>query len=171
VVIRTFPGSFSHRRFHQQFFPYYPAWYGYTPYAYYGGYYPLWNSYSGPYQSTQNDEEVGQLYSEINRLSNEVEGLREQQEARYYPPQPSTPPASTPLRRPESVPAPEPTTLVFRDGQRERVTNYAVVGETLWILDEQHARKVPFAAIDVGVTRSLNEDAGIEFNVPAEPAR
>lgn len=165
-MIRTFPGFFSHRRFRRQFFPYYPAWYGYAPYPYYVGNYPLWDSYSLSYQSTQNNEEVGQLYSEINRLSNEVESLREQQEARYY--EPSAPPtASVSPPRSDSMPAPEPTTLVFRDGHRERVTNYAVVGETLWILDEQHARKVPFASIDLAATRSVNEDAGTEFNVPA----
>ena len=56
--------------------------------------------------------------------------------------------------------------LVFKDQHLQEVQNYAVVGETLWILDEKKASKVPLADLDLDATTRLNEERGVEFEVP-----
>ena len=59
----------------------------------------------------------------------------------------------------------ESTTLVFKDKHREEVQNYAVVGNSLWILDETKASKVPLDDLDLDTTKRVNEDRGIDFDV------
>lgn len=100
------------------------------------------SSYSAGYQS-------GQQQAEIDRLSDEVTRLREAQ----------------------SVPKPpakvgEPTELVFRDKHTEQIENYAIVGQTLWILNEQRSRKIPLSDLDLGATQQANEARGVDFEVP-----
>jgi hypothetical protein len=58
------------------------------------------------------------------------------------------------------------TILVFRDGRRSEIQNYAIVGQTLWMLTEQRARKVSMSDLDVEATRKLNADRGVEFRTP-----
>jgi len=75
------------------------------------------------------------LARELERLTDEVERLRDEQAARQ---QAQLTPAP---RRPsgeENVPT---TILVFRDGHRSEVRNYALVGQTLWVFTEQRARE------------------------------
>src|SRR6266849_602749 len=55
------------------------------------------------------------------------------------------------------------TILVFRDGRRSEIQNNALVGQTLWMLTEQRARKVSIFDLDVEATRKLNADRGVEF--------
>jgi hypothetical protein len=40
------------------------------------------------------------------------------------------------------------------------------VGKTLWVFDEQHAKKIPLANLDIPATMKANEDRGIDFTVP-----
>jgi hypothetical protein len=63
---------------------------------------------------------------------------------------------------------PLPTTLVFLDGKAERIQNYAIVGRTLWVFNEQRARKIPVSELNIPATRKANEDHGVEFSVPQE---
>ena len=101
------------------------------------------------------------MTQEINRLSDEVERLREELEARPTPPNPPPPPQA------EKKPEPhQPTVLVFRDKDTQEVENYAIVGETLWIFDEQRATKAPLSSLDVDATTKLNEQRGVEFSMP-----
>ena len=60
----------------------------------------------------------------------------------------------------------EPTVLVFRDKHTQEVENYAIVGQTLWIFNEQRATKVPLTSLDVDATAKANEERGLEFRVP-----
>jgi hypothetical protein len=46
------------------------------------------------------------------------------------------------------------------------VQNYAIVGETLWIVTEERARKVPISDLDIPATRKANEDRGVDFRLP-----
>ena len=59
-----------------------------------------------------------------------------------------------------------PTTLVFKDGRKLDVGNYAIVGQTLFDLTPGHARKVALATLDLEATRQLNEDRGVQFQLP-----
>jgi hypothetical protein len=63
---------------------------------------------------------------------------------------------------------PEPsTTLVFKDGHTLDVSNYAIVGQTLFDLTPGHARKVPLASLNLDATVKQNDDHGVVFQLPA----
>ena len=63
----------------------------------------------------------------------------------------------------------EPTLLVFRDGRKLEIGNYAIVGVTLFDLTPGHPRKVAIAELDLDATRKLNEEHGVIFQLPAPP--
>ena len=65
-----------------------------------------------------------------------------------------------------SDPPQEPTLLVFKDGRKLEVRNYAIVGQTLFDLTPGHARKIALADLDLEATRQQNEDRGITFELP-----
>src|SRR5712692_911714 len=100
------------------------------------------------------------LAGEIDRLRDEVERMREEQVSREQARQAALQP------RP-SVEEKTPTTiLVFRDGHRSEVQNFAIVGQTLWEFSEQRARKIPVSDLDVEATRKVNADRGGELRFP-----
>ncbi len=78
----------------------------------------------------------------------------------------SLPPDSADL-----VPAQISTALIFKDGHRSEVLNYAIVGDTLFDFDAGHSRKIPLADIDVPATRKANDDRGVDFQIPANPGQ
>ncbi len=59
----------------------------------------------------------------------------------------------------------EPTTLVFRDGHKQEVTNYAIMGQTVYVFDNK-TKKIALADLDVPATVKANDDQGVEFQVP-----
>lgn len=63
----------------------------------------------------------------------------------------------------------EPTDLIFKDGHKLEVGNYAIVGDTLFDLTPGHARKVALADLDLDATRKQNEDRGVSFQLPPPP--
>jgi hypothetical protein len=65
----------------------------------------------------------------------------------------------------EGAPLP-PTTLVFLDGKTEQVQNYAIAGQTLWVVNERRTRKVLISELNVPATRKANEERGVEFSLP-----
>jgi len=71
----------------------------------------------------------------------------------------------------DSDPAPlanQPATvLVFKDGHRLEIENYAIVGSTLYDLSGGARRKIPLADLDLGATTKENDKRGIDFQVPA----
>ncbi|HXW89947.1 MAG TPA: hypothetical protein VEK33_05325 [Terriglobales bacterium] len=76
--------------------------------------------------------------------------------------------ASVPPADSESEPlADQPATvLVFKDGRRMEIQNYAIVGNTLWDLSDGARRKVPLNDLDLGATTKENDERGIDFRVP-----
>jgi hypothetical protein len=61
----------------------------------------------------------------------------------------------------------DPTLLVFKDGHKLEVGNYAIVGGTLFDLTPGHSRRVPLAELDLVGTRKQNDDRGVVFQLPA----
>jgi hypothetical protein len=55
---------------------------------------------------------------------------------------------------------------VFKDGQRLDVSNYAIVGNTLYDLTPGHRRKVALGELDLSATAKENDDRGIDFQLP-----
>lgn len=150
---------FNHRHFFR-------AW----PYAAYYGY-PYWdygddwdygdNSYAAdsyqnyPPPDYSNSYGDNRVQSDIDRLGNEVDRLRQEREARESS-------ASQSRSKSDS----EKTQLVFRDKHTEEVQNYAIVGQTLWILTGQRARKIPLTELDIPATKKVNDDRGVDFQLP-----
>src|SRR5437868_8519233 len=99
------------------------ASYGYPLYGPYLGYFPLWDysSYDPPQEQAQ------QQYEPVVRADVNIHDDRATQQAPEQPTQQAS------LREPPA-PAPEqdPTVLVFRDGHKFEVRNYAIVGTTLF---------------------------------------
>ncbi len=56
--------------------------------------------------------------------------------------------------------------LVFRDGSRRDVRNYAIVGEIFWDLSDRRARKILLAELDLDATAALNDEHGVDFRLP-----
>jgi hypothetical protein len=156
-----FPQRVHHRRFFFATVPWW--WYGYAwPYSYGAYSYPLfWDNYTSRDSANAFYEQTREMEEKIDRLSDEVERLREELEARSTPSNPPRPPQA------EKKPEPhQPTALVFRDKHIQEVENYAIVGQTLWIFDEQRATKFALSSLDVDATTKLNEQHGVEFSLP-----
>ncbi len=81
-----------------------------------------------------------------------------------------------PMRPPNSSPpAPDikpndPTVLVFRNGHQQEVTNYAIMGDSLYVFD-QGRKKIALADLDIPATVKANDDRGVQFNVPPAPKK
>jgi hypothetical protein len=83
------------------------------------------------------------------------------QDAQADPPAPDPPPL---------VVAKEPSTiLIFKDGHRQEVGNYAIVGSNLFDLTPGHRLKVSLLDLDVAATQKANDDNGVDFKLPALP--
>jgi hypothetical protein len=100
------------------------------------------------------------LAGEIDRLRDEVERMREEQLSREQARQAALQP------RPSVEDKPAPTILVFRDGRRSEVHNFALVGQTLWVFTEQRARKIAVSDLDVESTKEVNAGRGVDFRLP-----
>lgn len=59
------------------------------------------------------------------------------------------------------------TLLIYKDGHQDEVQNYAVVGDMLYDLTPGRHRKIALADLDLKATAQQNDDAGINFQVPA----
>src|SRR5262249_31568250 len=138
-----------------------------------GGYLPYWYGpdYAAPLYSEPNSipptyetptyttPDVGQndaeLSYQVQQLSQEVEQLPQSLTTALQPLPPPAPP------RPAI-----PTVLVFRDGQRKDIQNYAIVGQMLWILDEATPVKISLSQLNLNATQSENASRGVRFPLP-----
>ena len=84
----------------------------------------------------------------------------------YAPAAPPEPPAPPPA----DVKPGDPTVLVFRNGKQQEVTNYAIMGDSLYVFD-QARKKIALADLDIPATVKANNDRGVEFNLPPSPAK
>jgi hypothetical protein len=58
------------------------------------------------------------------------------------------------------------TALIFKDGSRVEVQNYAVVGSMLYDLTPGRHHKIALADLDLAATAKENEERGIDFQLP-----
>ncbi len=160
IRIRTGNRYYNQRGFYGRrgYSPYYP-YAGYYPYGYYGWYDdPLayntdsedQDSYAGASYPAPYPENDSGLQRDVQALNGKIDRLQADVEARNRP-------------KTDLEPA---TALVFRDQHIEEVRNYAIAGETLWILNAQAAKKIPLAQLDLPATVKMNDDRGVGFQVP-----
>jgi hypothetical protein len=62
-----------------------------------------------------------------------------------------------------------PTLLIFKDGRKLEIGNYAIIGATLFDLTPGHARKIALADLDLEATLKGNDDRGVAFQIPSPP--
>ncbi len=60
----------------------------------------------------------------------------------------------------------EPTLLIFKDGHKVQLENYAIVGANLVDLSPGHQRAIALADLDLGATRQQNDERGVTFHGP-----
>jgi len=127
---------------------------------------PLYDESS--YNDSRDTEQLERANAQVSDLTNQIEQLREELE-RMGEQQTSPRAAATPAPAVDDskVEPPVSTTLVFRDGRRSQVENYAVVGNTLWVFNDQRRTKIPIAELDLKSTQQVNEDRGVDFAIPA----
>jgi hypothetical protein len=102
----------------------------------------------------------------MNALSVEEQRLREQEDREQGRDQDLYSRRSQPREEERSAAFPA-TALVFRDQHVEEVRNYAIAGGTLWVLnDHQAGKKIPLAQLDLDATVKMNDDRGLDFQVP-----
>jgi hypothetical protein len=88
--------------------------------------------------------------------------------AQPAPADPQPAPAPTPAMAANNDPRPEPKTLlVFLDGHRLEVGNYAIVGDKLYDLSGGRRHTIPLSELDLPTTQRENEDRGTDFLLPA----
>jgi hypothetical protein len=70
-------------------------------------------------------------------------------------------------RAEDPVTAQPSTVLVFKDGHRSDVLNYAIVGNALFELGAGRTRKILLADLDLPATYKANDERGVDFQIPA----
>jgi|SRR5215469_2304438 len=153
---------------------YHPRGYGYGGYGYsIPYYYPIDNSAYG-YDYVGGSGAGPDLYSGPPLGPNDptYHMIVEQPPARPYgddvppPAYASRPPAPEPqVPPPADVKPGEPTVLVFHTGKQQEVTNYAIMGDSLYVFD-QGRKKIALADLDITATIKANDDRGLEFRMP-----
>jgi hypothetical protein len=139
---------------------------------FYGASYPLFpeDYYVPPYGMPQqavsypSDNGNAQLALEVQRLSDQIADMRDEQarqHAEFRQPPPPPPGTSLSVQQPAGA-----TTFVFRDGRRVTVQNYAITGQTLWILSEHAAKKMSVTDLDRSATEQVNAANGVELRLP-----
>ena len=107
-----------------------------------------------------------ELAREVQRLSDQIEELREEERSepraqRTPPPAPSSTGYTLSVRTPVDA-----TKFVMRDGSHVVAQNYAISGETVWIFDEHKARKIAIAQLDRAATDQINSANGVDLKLP-----
>lgn len=114
------------------------------------------------------DQAIAQEWNAQNlaeaRMRREEEADREQDaySRRSYSRQNPEPPQEREEQQANST----PTVLIFRDHHQKEVSNYAIVGQTLWNFLPERKEKILLADLDIPATIKANDDRGIAFNVP-----
>jgi hypothetical protein len=141
----------------------YPLYGGYGYAGYYDPYW--WRDSSSSYNYDEERTRELALASEMNAVNLEEQNLRERENWDRERDQDSY--ARRPQARAEEHSAAAPATvLVFRDQHRQEVRNYAIAGGTLWVLNEQTAKKISLADLDLAATVRMNDERGVDFQVP-----
>ncbi len=114
---------------------------------------PTEEAYDRGYERGRVAEEEARVAREERAAQKESDPAREKQDA-----------AAKTGEQPH--PAIEPkTVLVYRDGHKEEVTNYAIVGDELFDFTSGR-RKIAVAALDVAATAKANDERGMDFQLP-----
>jgi hypothetical protein len=67
-----------------------------------------------------------------------------------------------------------PAVLIYRDGHREEVSDYAIVGAVMYARGDYWqngywTKNIRLAALNISATMKANEDNGVKFTLPSSP--
>ncbi len=139
----------------------------YSPY--YGGY--AYSPYAYPYYLNDEDYSDSAAYQDPAsdyRGSDYREDDGRQVLDQDYRAELSRPREQSAERSAEPVASQPSTVLIFKDGHQQEISNYAIVGSTLYDLSDGRSKKVQLADLDLSATVKENDDRGVEFQVPAQ---
>jgi hypothetical protein len=175
------PGTHQHHRQNQGYaYPYYVPYY--VPYS------PVVDPSDAPEESAADvPEDPNQYQGGPTIFDRRGSGMPAPNDYREEKPRAAVPkppnPVATPALQTETLnaapaptKAPEPiviaqpsTTLIFKDGHKQEVSNYAIVGSNLFDLTPGHRLKIALSDLDLNATQKANEDEGIDFKLPESP--
>jgi hypothetical protein len=179
-AFRPFPnrfGRFRHPFFRNRFF--FPGCFGcVSPFFFSGGLFfdpfisPFYTDFGPDYYGyappppqpvivTDDNSGNAQLAAEVDRLADEVDDLRYDQSRSSSDRSPSDPKASISVMEPVAN-----VSFIFRDGHQITARNYAIAGQTLWVLDEHAAKKFALADVDIPATEKANAVNGVDIHFP-----
>lgn len=141
----------------------YPGFYG----DYYGDNYGYNPPAPQPVVVNADNGNSVELASEVQQLTDEVADLRSEEDRRYNEDRARASSGATLSAKEPAV----ATVFVFRDGHRISAKNYAIAGQTLWIFNEQSARKYQLTELDAQATEQVNAANGVEFHLPASATK
>ena len=133
---------------------------GYVAAPYIGSGYPYPPDYAytpPPQPVVVDDSNSRDLSLEVERLSDQVQLMRDEQKLREERNQQQSKPQ-------DNLPN---TVIVLRNGSQLSVRNYAIIGPTVWILNDRTAKKIPLSDLDIPATEEANARNGIEFRLPS----
>ena len=172
------PARRNHRDHHfhnNNFVPFYPVYYNPYPYGYDDTYVdnnsslPGAGTFNTQQQPPANEPEYPQYrpYYESNSVIDNQGHVydRRPEHAPETPAAEPTPSSPEPTSSAEAENEGPRTLLIFKDGRQMEVSNYAIMGSTLYLFAGDH-RKISLADLDIDATRKANDDRGIEFRVP-----
>jgi len=114
------------------------------------------SAYVLPSETAAVSQTAADLSYQVRRLSQEIEDLRQQQAAQAQR-----------LAQPEAPEASTPVVLIFRDGHRLEIQNYAIIGQTLWVFHERDSVKILLAELDLSATEWENRARSMRFSLPS----
>jgi hypothetical protein len=179
-VAGTMPGHHRHGEtqyiVYPYFVPYYPAA---EPYAYGGP-----DIVEGASAAGEDAQEVDQYQGGPTIFDRRGPGTRypnDATEAQVKVPAPKPDPAPDPAPAVASIPSiperPDPpvvsqpnTILIFKDGHKQQVGNYAIVGTNLFDLSPGRRQKIALGDLDLPATQKANDDQGVDFKLPEVPS-
>jgi hypothetical protein len=144
---------------------YYSGLYDPYPYVTSPPYHPV-SPYVSSYEeapdvATSRSPSEVELSYQVEQLTREVERLRQDQAAAAL--RQSAPPTPRAIE-----PPPVPITLVFRDGHRFSIQNYAIVRDTLWVVEQRMSTKIDLSELDLAATQQANLGRVLLLPVPAK---
>jgi len=133
-------------------------------------YIPYAVPYAAPYDDEADDDSAGADYVRAPGARNAEPPIK-RSDAREFARRADTSAKPTPSEPEEPVTAQPSTVLIFKDGHQSDVINYAIVGDTLFDFGARRIHKILLADLDLAATRKVNDDHGVDFQIPASTTR
>ena len=116
----------------------------------------------GPVVDRDDESDLDRLADRIASKLKVPDRDREIEARQLVPETAPAPQAAQPEIAAEQGPA---TLLIFRDGRQEEIRNFAIMGDSLYVLSDKR-QKIALADLDVDKTIQANDERGITIRLP-----